>query len=817
MCQAEGIVKDRQPLIGRYGILSTGSSEPLRAVTRPLLYMGWSRSLVVLLAAVTTLGLLIGGEAAAQTINFPYGFTTADDGAGPGQIYVNNAGYISGTSIQIGDSTGHRANNAWYTTPVNVQAFTTTFTFHIDCSINPTECGQGFGFMMISASPTNPAYNPPSDLGFTYSGFASSAFSWAQCNAGACNFYNSMIIPFAMYDANSNVPGAELTGYYVNGAAPQSGAAIGFYAGSIQYDMSGSGINLQSGDEFTCTIAYNGAIITETLKDTVTGQSYTNGYAADIPYAIGEPNSSPTSLVGFGAGVGVATSLMYIDSWTYAVLSSGAATPTYSVPAGSYGSAQAVTLSTTSAGAVICYSTTQSPATDGSTGCSAGTMYTGTPVSVAASGTLYAVAGGAGYNDSVPVGAATYVIDSQVSAPVISLPSGSYSFPQSATVTTTTTQTTTPVTSASISTCSTSYGSNCTPSTALSGAITISAASTVCANATNAGFSTSPTVCYSYAAIGSPTSTTLEATPTSASTGQSVALTATVTSGLKANTPTGTVTFYNGSIALGTAALGPSGTATLSITTLAAGSDSITAAYGGDDNDTASTSTPIIIMVMPSAIPTFITLTASATQITAGQSVAFTVKVTPQGGDGVPAGSINFFEGITSLGKASLNRGGTATLFTTALAVGTHSITASYFGDAQDSGAVSQSLNVVVMQAMVGTRTTLTASTAQTNLGVTVVFAAKVMPQVGNVVPVGSINFFDGTKSLGKASLNPGGNATFRTAALAVGTHSITASYYGNSEDSSSVSPAVAVTVTSALQGNGVVATTTTPMALPPQ
>jgi hypothetical protein len=54
-------------------------------------------------------------------------------------------------------------------------------------------------------------------------------------------------------------------------------------------------------------------------------------------------------------------------------------------------------------------------------------------------------------------------------------------------------------------------------------------------------------------------------------------------------TPTGSVTFYDGSTILGTATLS-SGTASLSLTTLAVGSHSITAVYGGDPNFKTSTS-----------------------------------------------------------------------------------------------------------------------------------------------------------------------------------------------------------------------------------
>jgi hypothetical protein len=82
--------------------------------------------------------------------------------------------------------------------------------------------------------------------------------------------------------------------------------------------------------------------------------------------------------------------------------------PSFSPRQGSYIGAQLVTISSTSSGAIICYNTTGAPATNGSTGCTTGTLYSG-PVSVATSETLYAVAGGTGFTDS-SVGSAIYTI-----------------------------------------------------------------------------------------------------------------------------------------------------------------------------------------------------------------------------------------------------------------------------------------------------------------------------------------------------------------------------------------------------------------------
>ena len=109
-----------------------------------------------------------------------------------------------------------------------------------------------------------------------------------------------------------------------------------------------------------------------------------------------------------------------------------AATPTFSPIAGIYGPPQTIAIAATT-GSVICYNTTGSPATDGASGCTSGTLYTG-PVSVATSQTLYAVSGGTSYSDST-VGTAAYTINGPASTPVFSPGSGAYAGSQNVTIT----------------------------------------------------------------------------------------------------------------------------------------------------------------------------------------------------------------------------------------------------------------------------------------------------------------------------------------------------------------------------------------------
>lgn len=156
-----------------------------------------------------------------------------------------------------------------------------------------------------------------------------------------------------------------------------------------------------------------------------------------------------------------------------------------------------------------------------------------------------------------------------------------------------------------------------------------------------------------------------------------------------------------------------------------------------------------------------------------GQNVTFTATVTSTTTGQPSGGTVQFREGVTVLGTSPLV-GTTATFATTGLAVGDHTITAVYSGDS----VFSTSTSPAVTQSVVGTGTT-TALVSDLNpspVGTTVTFTATVAQTGGTVVPTGSVEFFDGTVSLG-TSLLVGSTATFTTASLTFGSHPITATY----------------------------------------
>jgi hypothetical protein len=99
-------------------------------------------------------------------------------------------------------------------------------------------------------------------------------------------------------------------------------------------------------------------------------------------------------------------------------------------------------------------------------------------------------------------------------------------------------------------------------------------------------------------------------------------------------------------------------------------------------------------------IPTTVVLTASPIQAAAGQYVTFNVSVLAQSNLEI-SGSVTFFDGTTSLGTATLVQdfyGGNVTgLTTSTLGVGTHSITATFDGNATFAASTSAPLQEQIL------------------------------------------------------------------------------------------------------------------------
>jgi len=174
-----------------------------------------------------------------------------------------------------------------------------------------------------------------------------------------------------------------------------------------------------------------------------------------------------------------------------------------------------------------------------------------------------------------------------------------------------------------------------------------------------------------------------------------------------------------------------------------------------------------------------------------GQSVTLTATVTVSApGAGNPSGVVTFFDGATNIGTGVVNGSGIATLATSTLSVGAHnSITAQYGGDASFSGSTSGSYLHTVSTA--NTTTSLTSAPNPSVFGQSVTFTATVAvvaPGAGN--PSGTITFTIDGVPVGTVTLS-GGMATYVTSTLAAGSHSVSATYGGDSNFNGSAASAI--------------------------
>ena len=187
-----------------------------------------------------------------------------------------------------------------------------------------------------------------------------------------------------------------------------------------------------------------------------------------------------------------------------------------------------------------------------------------------------------------------------------------------------------------------------------------------------------------------------------------------------------------------------------------------------------------------------------------GTTVTATATVTSNSGTAAPMGSVTFTQDGTVVGNGYLVPTGAntsvATATLTAAKVEDYLVQASFSGANGFTGSASPALKLIVPPTAIPTTTALTTSAANVNQGASVTFTATVTGPAG-VVPTGSFSFLDGTNVLTSqvpavASGTNTATATYTTSSLAVGPHSITASFLGAVGAVNSVSPAVTETVT---------------------
>ncbi len=269
--------------------------------------------------------------------------------------------------------------------------------------------------------------------------------------------------------------------------------------------------------------------------------------------------------------------------------------------------------------------------------------------------------------------------------------------------------------------------------------------------------------------VTAATTTSVSSNLNPSTAGQSVTFTAVVSG--DAGTPTGLVDFSDSSTDFGTAMLDGSGTASIQISTLPAGTTTITAAYEGDANNGSSTGTTDQTV----AGATTTTVSGNPNPSSVNQSVTFTAFVT--GVAGTPTGLVDFSDSTTDFGTATLDDNGQATMQISSLPLGTTTVTATYEGDT-NNGASFGTTDQVVNPVLVATTTSVSGSPNPSTLNQSVTFTATVSAASGT--PTGTIDFTEGAIDLGSATLDGAGQATIQVSSLPSGSNTITATYSGD-------------------------------------
>lgn len=176
--------------------------------------------------------------------------------------------------------------------------------------------------------------------------------------------------------------------------------------------------------------------------------------------------------------------------------------------------------------------------------------------------------------------------------------------------------------------------------------------------------------------------------------------------------------------------------------------------------------------------------------VVAGQSLTFTAVVANAGVSGItPTGTVTFqdtvyhVDGSGMLGSTTtvfaasvpLDGSGRAAVSTASLGPGNHFVHAAYSGDANFTSGGSELVQKIHDSA---SSTTLGSSLNPSNQGVAVVLTATVAAvPPATQVPSGMATFREGAAVLAQVPLNGSGTASFSTAALGVGSHTITADF----------------------------------------
>src|ERR1017187_6193397 len=338
-----------------------------------------------------------------EVLNLPTGYASA--GFSPGSTVTPPANGSTTATLTVGTNTSTAAGAASMTVRASSSGRTTQ-TQGISLTVNPA----------ATATPTF------SQGGGTYSSTQSVTIS--DSTSGATIYYTTNGATPTTSSTRYTSPISVTSSIVIQAIATASGhsqSAVGSASYAIQSQAAtpafspGSG-TYSSAQSVIITDSTSGAAIYYTTNGAPPTTASTR-YSGPIPV-----NSSLT-IQAIAIASGFAQSAVGSASYT---IQPSTATPTFNPGSGTYASAQSVSISDSTSGATIYYTTNGAPPTTSST------RYSG-PIAVNSSMTIQAIATASGYAQSV-VGSASYAIQSSTATPTFSPGSGTYASAQSVTI-----------------------------------------------------------------------------------------------------------------------------------------------------------------------------------------------------------------------------------------------------------------------------------------------------------------------------------------------------------------------------------------------
>jgi hypothetical protein len=172
-----------------------------------------------------------------------------------------------------------------------------------------------------------------------------------------------------------------------------------------------------------------------------------------------------------------------------------------------------------------------------------------------------------------------------------------------------------------------------------------------------------------------------------------------------------------------------------------------------DPNYTGTTSGTLVVSKAALGVP-FVNVTSNANPVMAQSAITFTATISATTGQ--PTGTVIFLDGTTVLGQGTLSNG-VATLTSSSLAAGSHSITVAYGGDSNFAATTSGVLAQTVLDFTLNPVSTGggNGSSQTVNSGAAAKYTLAIVPTTGNDFPTPTTLTISGMPTGATATITP--------------------------------------------------------------